>query len=131
MRLGFDAVCAVDDDEPAVSAAVANALINGVRFDVRCMDAAGAAALPWPAEVVVADVALRPIVAMGRSFGVAGSRRAPRPRDVIRAGLLHAQGREVLAAWPACAEIARLREDEWTALHPRPLADAAVGPGPA
>ncbi len=141
VRLGFGPVEAVDIDELAVSAAAANALLNGVRFDLRCGDAAVGDRWPEAAEVIVANVALGPVVALGRLVATVSGRggaapaEAPdpalaaaagspvgvpaAPRDVILAGLLRYQVPEALAAWPRYDVVARLEEGEWTALHLR------------
>lgn len=61
-RLGFGPVTAVDIDPVAVEVARANAVANGVRIDVRQLDAV-ADELP-PAELVVANIAPEPIAAL-------------------------------------------------------------------
>lgn len=141
VRLGFGPVEAVDIDELAVAAAAANALLNGVRFDLRRGDATAGDRWPGAAAVVVANVALGPVVALGRlvgtvtgSEGVASAEGPDRtlaaaagspvgdpvaPRDVILAGLLRYQVPEALAAWSCYDVVTRLEEGEWTALHLR------------
>lgn len=139
VRLGFAPVEAIDIDELAVTAAAANALLNGVRLDLRCADATAGDRRSVAADVIVANVALGPVVALGGLLGTSprskvpaeGPDRAPAaaagpppaspplPRDVILAGLLGYQIPEALAAWPAYAVVTRLDEGEWAALHLR------------
>ena len=143
VRLGFGPVSAVDNDELATSATAANALLNGVDMDLACADATDPSFELPRVDVLVANLALRPIVALGARFlreSAGSSGEAPRvaaggpaacpggPRDLVLAGLLAAQADEALAAWPAYDVAARLQDEEWCALHLRPRSgDAPSG----
>jgi ribosomal protein L11 methyltransferase len=63
-KLGFAPVAAVDMEPQAVSETTRNARANGVKVDVRCVDAL-AAELP-PADVVVANITLDSVRAVAR-----------------------------------------------------------------
>jgi ribosomal protein L11 methyltransferase len=134
VRLGYALVSSVDNDELATSATAANALLNGVGLELMCADVTDPSfALP-EVEVLVANLALRPIVALGARLQPAATARSERlpaasgegramstgPRDVILAGLLAVQVDEALRAWPAYEVAARLQDAEWCALHLRP-----------
>jgi ribosomal protein L11 methyltransferase len=128
VRLGYQPVHAVDNDELAISAAAANALLNSVHVDFALLDATDPGVSMPDVEVVVANVALRPIIALGERWGgVTPAAATHGPRDVILAGLLAAQIDEALAAWPAYAVAGRLRDKEWRALHLRPADIAREG----
>jgi len=136
VRLGFTPVAAVDIDEKAVAAAAANALLNGTHVDLSLADAT-APGTPLPAaDVVVANIALKPVVALGARLGsLAGATRAaddgPAPREVIIAGLLVHQVEEALSAWPAFAERERQTDGEWVAVLLRRREARASGGGVA
>lgn len=134
-RLGFGPVHAIDNDELATSATAANALLNDVRLDIALADATDPA-VPLPVvDVLVGNVALRPLVALGwRLCGVPGdgsreaaagrddpvaAARVALPRDVVLAGLLREQVDEAVAAWRGYAVAGRLDDDEWSAVHLR------------
>lgn len=116
-RLGFGPVEAVDVDELATTAAAANALLNAVAFRLRVADATDPAGGidPTSVDVLVANVALAPVVALGRRVNTSSDR----PRDVLLAGLLSDQVDEALAAWSHLELVDRLIEREWVALHLR------------
>lgn len=122
VRLGFAPVAAVDVDDKAVAAAAANALLNGTHVDLSLADGT-ADDTPLPAaDVVVANIALKPVVALGRRLDPAAAPAAPDradarpPRDVIVAGLLEDQVDEGKAAWPTFVEKDRRSDGEWVAL---------------
>jgi ribosomal protein L11 methyltransferase len=135
VRLGYAPVSAVDDDELATSATAANALLNGVGLELMRADVTDPSFVLPDAEVLVANLALRPIVSLGARLRPPAARSSDRhrvagggqppisagPRDVILAGLLAAQVDEALQAWPAYEVAVRLQDAEWCALHLRPL----------
>jgi ribosomal protein L11 methyltransferase len=115
-RLGFGPVYAIDNDELAISATAANALLNDVRLDIALADATDPAVPLPPVDVLVGNVALQPLVALGRRVCGAGNDRAL-PRDVILAGLLATQLEEAVAAWRGYVIAGRLDDGEWSAAH--------------
>ena len=93
---------------------------------------------PAEADVVVANIALKPVVALGRrldpaarSSGIAGG-DGRSPRHVIVAGLLEDQVDEALTAWPAFVERERRSDGEWVAAcavgTPPPVGSPQAGP---
>jgi len=125
VRLGYGPVRAVDIDEMAVSTAAANALLNGVHVDLSCADVTDPAERLPAVDVLVANVALRPIVALGGRYAAG----AQLPRDVILAGLLAPQADEAAAAWPAYTVVRRQQDEEWCALHLRRAAATTAATG--
>ena len=112
-KLGFAPVVAVDNEEAAVDATLANARANGVtierveRYDLR--------AGPAPVERVTVANLVRPLL-----LRVAESWReratAERPEALIVSGLLEGEEDEVAAAFAPLRERRRLRLQEWSAL---------------
>jgi ribosomal protein L11 methyltransferase len=99
-KLGFGPVEAIDVDSQAVEAARANAEGNGVELRVRAADALTSTLAP--ADVAVANIALRAVEAIvprlrADTIVTAGYLREERP---LVAGLRHA-GRRTVDAWAA------------------------------
>lgn len=118
LRLGFTPVLGVDFDAAAVAEAADNAVRNGLAPAFSVGDATDPA-LPLPAaDVVVANIALQPILRLAARFapGAAGEPPALRPRHLVLAGLLREQGAAAAAAYPAYDVVTQLAEDEWLAL---------------
>ena len=114
LRLGFAPVTGVDIDPIAVEAAAGNAALNGLEASFLAGDATDPA-YPLPrADVVVANIALRPILRLAERWreGAAGL-----PADLLLSGLLVEQADEALAAFPAFSETARTDDGEWLTLH--------------
>jgi ribosomal protein L11 methyltransferase len=99
-KLGFEPVFALDDDQAAVEAAVANAAANSVEVDVHLGDAL-AAALP-PADVAVANIARAPVEGVAVRFG---------GRFLIASGYLEDE-RPAAAGWKA---VERRTAEAWAA----------------
>lgn len=138
LRLGFAPVYALDVDEIALAAAVANARRNELAPTFLAGDVADpGVALPHT-DVVVANLALAPILALGERYRRAGrqpaasgeieapgesSAEAPGeapaglPRNLLLAGLLESQAAEAVAAFPAYELRERLLLDEWILVH--------------
>ena len=120
-RLGFAPVTGIDIDPVAVHAAAGNAAMNGLAPTFLVGDATDPA-YPLPAaEVVVANIALRPILRLAERWRPAEARRDA-ARDTARlelllSGLLVEQADEALAALPAFAETARTDDGTWLTLH--------------
>ncbi len=114
-RLGYAPLYAVDNDELAVAAAAENAARNGVRLRPRQVDVlSGSEPLPT-VDVIVANVALGPLVALGRRV----TALPDLPRDVVLAGLLADQLDDALGAWPRSALVEQSVDGEWVAVHLR------------
>jgi ribosomal protein L11 methyltransferase len=114
LRLGFAPVHACDNDALALQAAARNARLNGLAPHFLHLDITDAAETLPVAEVVLANVALNPIVAYGRRLAAAP--REAQPRHVVLAGLLVSQVREARQAYPHHVERERRQEGEWVQL---------------
>ena len=103
-------------------AAVENAERNGLHPEFSVADATDpACALPG-ADVVVANIALGPILRLARRFVRPGAPEAATaaalsPEHLLLAGLLVAQVDEAVAAFPAYREVARRDDGEWALVH--------------
>jgi ribosomal protein L11 methylase PrmA len=122
LRLGFAPVTGIEIDPVAAHSAAGNAAMNGLEPAFLVGDATDPA-YPLPsADVVVANIALRPILRLAERW-----RRAPAPdgdsspsflpRDLLLSGLLPEQADEALAAHPAFCETARTDDGTWLTLH--------------
>jgi ribosomal protein L11 methyltransferase len=133
LRLGFAPVVGLDVDEIAVAAAAANARRNGLAPTFIAGDVADSSLALPPADIVVANLALAPILALGARYQAAneasreaggdsshemvGDRSAELPRHLLLAGLLESQAAEAVAAFPAYEVRERLLLDEWILVH--------------
>jgi ribosomal protein L11 methyltransferase len=121
LRLGFAPVTGIDIDPVAVHAAAGNAAMNGLAPTFLVGDATDPG-YPLPAaDVVVANIALRPILRLAERWlpggtDPAGAGLAP-PAQLLLSGLLVEQAEEALAAFPAFAEAARTDDGTWLTLH--------------
>lgn len=116
LRLGFAPVTGIDIDPVAVRAAAGNAAMNGLDVTFLVGDATDPA-YPLPAaDVVVANIALRPILRLAERWrpGAAG---ATPPAEVLLSGLLVEQAEEALAAYPLFTEAARVDDGTWLTLQ--------------
>ena len=125
LRLGFTPVTGIEIDPVAVHAAAGNAAMNGLEPTFLVGDATDPA-YPLPeADVVVANIALRPILRLAERWqdGVAAAaddplgRRASLPRELLLSGLLVEQADEARAAFPRFAEAGRVDDGTWLTLH--------------
>jgi len=115
-RLGFAPVVGLDADPVAVEVARANARANGLAVELRVTDVGDPEVALPPAEVAVANLALAPILALGRRIApVAGA--GWRPPRLLLAGLLEAQGAEAAAAFPGYRVRRRAVTEEWLLLE--------------
>jgi ribosomal protein L11 methyltransferase len=119
-RLGWAPVVGVDNDPASVSAAEANARVNGVAVEVRRHDLRRDPVLSAP---TVAANLLRPLLLTWAARLAGGGVGAPAravggPARLIAGGLLVGEEDEVAAAFGGCglAERARRRSGEWAAL---------------
>lgn len=123
LRLGYEPVWGIDIDAVAVSEARENAARNGLGPAFSVGDATDPAVRLPDAEVVVANLALGPIVRLAPRFAPGarggGGTSASLPRDLVLAGLLREQGEEAAAAYPAYEVVGRLEEEMWLMLHLR------------
>jgi ribosomal protein L11 methyltransferase len=136
LRLGFAPVTGIDIDPVAVHAAAGNAAMNDLAPTFLVGDATDPA-YPLPsADVVVANIALRPILRLAERWraaerawtvgpgsgdpdsGAPATRAgmAP-PAQLLLSGLLVEQADEALAAFPAFAETARADDGTWLTLR--------------
>jgi ribosomal protein L11 methylase PrmA len=126
LRLGFAPVTGVEIDPVAVHAAAGNAAMNGLEPTFLVGDATDPA-YPLPeVDVVVANIALHPILRLGERWGGPGpdpgagagpGAQPALPSEVLLSGLLVGQAGEALAAFPAFTETARTDDGTWTTLH--------------
>jgi len=119
LRLGFSPVWGIDIDPVAVHAAAGNAARNHLTPTFAVGDATDVG-YPIPsADVVVANIALRPILRLaGRWRGDRGRIAGPSlPRDLLLSGLLLEQGDEAAAAFPRFHEAGRRDDGTWLTLH--------------
>ncbi len=119
IRLGFAPVWGVDIDPAAVEAARENAERNELNSAFFAGDVTDPALALPAAGVVVANIALRPILSLARRFHTGEDRPATalRPAHLLLAGLLVEQGEEATAAFPGYRMVSRLEEDVWLLLH--------------
>jgi ribosomal protein L11 methyltransferase len=128
LRLGFAPVTGIDIDPIAVHAAAGNAAMNGLEPTLLVGDATDPALALPQADVVVANIALRPILrlaerwqaqggAAGRAADVASGAATPLPYELLLSGLLVGQADEVLAAFAPFTETARADDGTWLTLH--------------
>jgi ribosomal protein L11 methyltransferase len=107
-KLGFAPVTAVDNEEAALEATLANAAANGVSLDkVEPLDLREER--PPAAETVAANL-MRPLL-----LRLADRIDVP-PRSLILSGLLDEEADEVAAAFAALRERRRLSSQGWSAL---------------
>ena len=108
LRLGFAPVTGIDIDPVAVHAAAGNAAMNGLAPTFLVGDATDPA-YPLPAaDVVVANIALRPILRLARALA-RGGRRAARPPTPRRR----------TCCSPACSSSRRTRRSPRSRPSPR------------
>ena len=112
-RLGFDPVWAIDNDQLAVDATLANARANGVGLAAG-RRTIGTDRLP-AAEVVVANLTATVLAVL------AGALPAPAPRHMILSGLRpeEADGAARLFAPHGLREVDRADDDGWTTVRLR------------
>ena len=118
-RLGFAPVCGVDIDPIAVHAAAENAALNELSPTFLLGDAtAPGFALP-PADTVIANIALNPILRLARRFAPGADGGAPelQPAHLLLAGLIMEQGRQAAAAFPTYETVSRRDDGTWLMLH--------------
>jgi ribosomal protein L11 methylase PrmA len=115
LRLGFAPVTGVDIDPVAAHAAAGNAAMNGLAPTFLVGDATDPS-YPLPeADVVVANIALHPILRLAERWRDADG-PAP-PAELLLSGLLVEQAEEAIAAYPGFAETARTGDATWLTLH--------------
>ncbi|OPZ46613.1 MAG: Ribosomal protein L11 methyltransferase [Actinobacteria bacterium ADurb.BinA094] len=130
LRLGFAPVTGVDVDPVAVHAAAGNAARNGLAPTLVVGDATDPTFRLPTADVVVANIALRPILRLAerwsaapqgdgaRAHGGLHRRAAERPpAELVLSGLLVEQAEEALAAFPGYVERARMDDGTWLTLR--------------
>jgi len=115
LRLGFAPVIGIDIDPVAVHAAAGNAAMNGLAPTFLVGDATDPS-YPLPgADVVVANIALRPILRLAERWR--RSDDAAPPAELLLSGLLVEQAEEALAAYPGFTERARTDDGTWLTLR--------------
>jgi ribosomal protein L11 methylase PrmA len=117
LRLGFSPVTGIDIDPVAVHAAAGNAAMNGLAPTFLVGDATDPA-YPLPAaDVVVANIALRPILRLAERWRPPEGGDLAAPFELLLSGLLVEQADEALTAFPSFAETARTDDGTWLTLH--------------
>ena len=107
-RLGFAPITAVDNEEAALEATLANAAVNGVALDR--VDRIDLRAGPSPAAETVAANLMRPLL-------MRLAQRLPEPpTTLIVSGLLDEEADEVAGAFDPLTERRRLSSQGWSAL---------------
>jgi ribosomal protein L11 methyltransferase len=125
-RLSFCPVLGLDVDPVAVEAARANARANGLKVDVRVADLGDPAEALPEADVAVANLSLPVILTLAER--VAGVRGEPwRPRRLLLAGLLEAQGEQAAAAFAGYQTRRRSVDEGWLFLDLEDLVTADAG----
>ncbi len=110
-RLGAGPVVGVDIDPQAVTSTRANASVNGVALDVRLSTEAP----PAPAEVVVANILSSPLKVLAPLL----SELVAPGGQLVLAGLLDRQAREVADAYPDIALEVYAEREGWACLAGR------------
>jgi ribosomal protein L11 methyltransferase len=128
-RLGFDPVYGLDYDATALSQAERNRRLNVVDLSLLLADVCDPTVQLPATDAVVANIALKPIAALGGRYTLAGQQGGPRPRHIVLGGLLEEQVDEALAAFPGYEPIARRSEAGWALLSLR-LAGVGEVAGP-
>ena len=113
MRLGFGPVYAFDNDPEALVIAEENARRNGLRPLLFGADVTDAALELPHAETVVANITLRPLVALGARYSAAVAAGREHPRTVVLAGLLEEQLAPAVAAFVGYRQQRTASEGEW------------------
>lgn len=117
LRLGFHPVYGVDYDDTALTQAERNAHLNAVELPLLLADVRDPAVELPVTDAMVANLALKPIVALGERYALAAGRGKPRPRHVVVGGLLEEQVDEVLAAFRGYDATGRESEAGWVVLR--------------
>jgi ribosomal protein L11 methyltransferase len=107
-KLGFGPIIAVDNEQAAVDATIANASANGVTLERVERDDLRAGPAPV-ASVTVANL-VRPLLLRVAEL------LPEQPETLIVSGLLEGEEDEVAAAFASFSERRRLRLQEWSAL---------------
>jgi ribosomal protein L11 methyltransferase len=116
LRLGFAPVTGIDIDPVAVHAAAGNAAMNGLEPTLLVGDATDPAYKLPAADVVVANIALRPILRLAERWrGDVAATAAP--AELLLSGLLVDQADEALAAFPAFSAAGRTDDSAWLTLR--------------
>jgi ribosomal protein L11 methyltransferase len=126
VRLGFGPVYALDYDGTALTQAERNARLNDVDLHLLLADVCDPTAELPVAEVVAANIALKPIVALGELYALAAEQGRPRPRQIVLGGLLEEQVGEGLAAFRGYELTGRESDAGWALLHLRTSAPGRV-----
>lgn len=125
-RLGFSPVVGLDFDPVAVEAARDNAGANGLAVEFRVADLGDPVEALPEADVAVANLSLPVILTLAERVG--GARGAPwRPRRLLLAGLLEAQGEQAVAAFAGYRVRRRSVDEGWLFLDLEAVAAAGAG----
>jgi ribosomal protein L11 methyltransferase len=116
LRLGHKPVSAIDDDPEALAQARANAERNGLDLPLALVDCRDSEARLPDAEIVVANIALAPILALGERYSRPRDDGGQDPRSLVLAGLLQEQVPAAEAAFRGYRRRDLLLDGEWALL---------------
>jgi len=115
LRLGFSPVWAIDDDPVSVVACARNAAANGLEPRVLLGDVTDSDVRLPPADVIVANLLLGPILELARRLEAADAAAWAPPR-LLLSGLLVEQGDEVVVALESYRLVQRVASSGWLLL---------------
>ena len=113
MRLGFAPVYAFDNDPEALVIAEENARRNGLRPLLFGADVTDATLELPHADTVVANITLKPLVALGARYSEVLAAGREHPRTIVLAGLLEEQLAPAAAAFVGYRQLRTASEGEW------------------
>ena len=120
LRLGFAPVTGIDIDPVAVYAAAGNAAMNDLAPTFLVGDATDPGGALPAADVVVANIALGPILRLAERWSATRADGAPPaapPAQLLLSGLLVGQAEAALEAFQGFAETSRTDDGTWVTLH--------------
>jgi ribosomal protein L11 methyltransferase len=120
LRLGFAPVYAIDSDDVALTAAERNAAANGLAPILMPGDIRDPLLVLPQTNVVVANLALDPLLVLAERYepnASAAGERPWRPTHLLLAGLLESQVEQTVAAYVLFTLRERVVVDDWALVH--------------